>query len=183
MRVIGLAGWSGAGKTTLLTKLIPELHARGYSVLTVKHAHHAFDFDQPGKDTHAHRAAGATEVLVASSKRWAIMHELRGANEPRLADLLVHLSPVDLVIVEGFKAETHVKLEVNREVNGKPWLYLDDHDIAAVVCDVGSERPPLPHADLDDPSAVAELVLTSALPLHETLARLASHPSNASIKA
>lgn len=173
MRVIGLAGWSGAGKTTLLTKLIPVLKARGYSVSTVKHAHHAFDFDQRGKDSYAHREAGATEVLAASSRRWAIMHELRGADEPRLADLLPRLSAVDLVIVEGFKTEAHLKIEVYRQANGRPWLCHDDANIAAVVSDLSSHWPPLPHAHIDDAVSVADLVLALALPLDEALERLA----------
>src|ERR1051326_2792668 len=103
MKVIGIAGWSGAGKTTLLTRVIPRLTARGLSVSTIKHAHHAFDIDQPGKDSHTHRMAGATEVLISSANRWALVHELRGAPEPTLGDLLAKLAPVDLVIVEGFK--------------------------------------------------------------------------------
>ena len=105
MRLIGLAGWSGSGKTTLLVKLLPVLIARGRSVSTLKHAHHAFDVDQPGKDSHNHRLAGAHEVLISSARRWALMHELRDEAEPTLAELVPHLSPVDLVIVEGFKAE------------------------------------------------------------------------------
>jgi molybdopterin-guanine dinucleotide biosynthesis protein B len=173
MRVIGLAGWSGAGKTTLLAKLIPELKSRGFSVSTVKHAHHAFDFDQPGKDSYAHREAGASEVLVASSARWAIMHEMRGADEPALVDLLPRLSPVDLVVVEGFKKEAHVKIEVHRAANGKPWLWTTDRHIAAVVSDTEGSRTPLPHAHIDDIPAVADLALAFALPLDETLKRLA----------
>src|SRR5947209_18314699 len=114
MRIIGLAGWSGAGKTTLLAKALPRIVARGLTVSTLKHAHHSFDLDQPGKDSHTHRAAGATEVLVGSASRWALVHELRGAPEPRLHDLLQKLSPVDLVIVEGYKREPHPKLEVYR---------------------------------------------------------------------
>src|SRR3954452_15682964 len=112
MRVIGLAGWSGAGKTTLMVRLIPRLVARGVTVSTLKHAHHQFDVDQPGKDSHSHRIAGATEVLVGSSSRWALVHELRDVAEPSLRDLLRHLSPVDLVLIEGYKRETHPKLEV-----------------------------------------------------------------------
>src|SRR5437763_15973089 len=114
MRIIGLAGWSGSGKTTLLAKVIPCLVGRGRTVSTVKHAHHAFDLDQPGKDSHTHRAAGASEVLVSSANRWALVHELRGAPEVTLGDLLAKLAPVDLVIVEGFKREPHPKLEVHR---------------------------------------------------------------------
>ena len=106
-RVIGLAGWSGAGKTTLVTKLVPRLVARGLEVSTIKHAHHSFDLDQPGKDSHSHRLAGATEVLVSSSARWALLHELRGAAEMRLEDLIGKLTPVDLIIIEGFKRASH----------------------------------------------------------------------------
>src|SRR3954452_18962426 len=112
MKIIGIAGWSGAGKTTLLTRVIPCLTARGLRVSTIKHAHHDFDVDQPGKDSHTHRLAGATEVLVSSSRRFALMHELRGEDEPALAALLCRLSPVDLVVIEGFKREAHPKLEV-----------------------------------------------------------------------
>src|SRR6202162_3896727 len=126
MKVIGIAGWSGAGKTTLLTRVIPILAARGLSISTIKHAHHAFDIDQPGKDSHTHRLAGATEVLVGSANRWALVHELRGAAEPRLAPLLEKLSPVDLVLVEGYKRAPHPKLEVYRASIGKPLLHHDD---------------------------------------------------------
>src|SRR5438105_10444300 len=111
MRIIGLAGWSGSGKTTLLTKAIPRILARGLKVSTLKHAHHAFDIDQPGKDSHSHRLAGATEVLIGASSRWALVHELRAETEPMLRDLLARLSPVDLVLVEGYKREHHPKLE------------------------------------------------------------------------
>ncbi|HUZ91881.1 MAG TPA: molybdopterin-guanine dinucleotide biosynthesis protein B, partial [Methylocella sp.] len=123
MRVIGFAGWSGAGKTTLIVKLIPYLNGRGFTVSTVKHAHHAFDVDQPGKDSYLHREAGAQEVLVASARRFALIHELRGAEEPSLAELLRRMSPADLILVEGFKRDAHEKIEVHRVANGKPWLY------------------------------------------------------------
>ncbi len=122
MRIFGLAGWSGSGKTTLVVQLIPALIARGITVSTVKHAHHEFDIDQPGKDSWRHREAGASEVMVASSRRWALMHEHRGAREPGLAALVAHLSPVDLVLVEGFKHEPHAKLEIHRPALGKPLL-------------------------------------------------------------
>ena len=135
MKVIGIAGWSGAGKTTLLTRVIPLLAARGWRVSTIKHAHHQFDVDQPGKDSHTHREAGATEVLVSSANRFALMHELRGAPELTLHALLGKLSPVDLVLVEGFKRETHPKLEVFRAVVGKPMLHPDDPNIVAVASD------------------------------------------------
>src|SRR3979490_14449 len=131
MRIIGLAGYSGSGKTTLLGKAIPRLIARGLTVSTLKHAHHEFDVDQPGKDSHSHRMAGATEVLVGSATRWALVHELRGAAEPTLADHLAKLSPVDLVIVEGYKRDRHPKLEVHRAANQKPLLQPDDPQIVA----------------------------------------------------
>jgi molybdopterin-guanine dinucleotide biosynthesis adapter protein len=118
--VIGLAGWSGAGKTTLLAKALPLIVARGLTVSTLKHAHHSFDLDQPGKDSHTHRAAGATEVLIASANRYAVMHELRGAPEPSLYDLLGKLSPVDLVVVEGFKAAQYRSLKSFAQRSGSP---------------------------------------------------------------
>ncbi len=123
MRVIGLAGWSGSGKTTLLVKLIPELRRRGLTVSTLKHAHHAFDVDQPGKDSWAHREAGATEVLISSQNRFALMHELRDRPEPFLHELIARMGPVDLLLVEGFKTELHRKIEVHRLATGKPPLY------------------------------------------------------------
>jgi molybdopterin-guanine dinucleotide biosynthesis protein B len=166
MRVIGLSGWSGAGKTTLLVKLIPALRARGVSVSTIKHAHHEFDIDKPGKDSFLHREAGATEVLIASANRFALMHELRGAPEPSLRELLTRLEPVDLVLVEGYKKGSHVKIEVHRSANGKPFLYPDDATIAAIVSDAGEGLPPhLPQANLDDIEGVAKLVCDLAQPI------------------
>lgn len=162
-RVIGFAGWSGAGKTTLLRRLIPVLVGRGLTVSTLKHAHHGFDVDQPGKDSWEHRQAGATEVLVGSANRWALMHELRGAPEPDLDALLARLSPVDLVLVEGFKRGTHPKIEVHRAANGKPLLHPDDPAIVAIAADT-PQPGPLPHAHLDDVDAVAALVLAHAEP-------------------
>jgi molybdopterin-guanine dinucleotide biosynthesis adapter protein len=167
MRVIGLAGWSGAGKTTLLARVIPVLNARGVSVSTLKHAHHAFDIDQPGKDSHTHRLAGARQVLVSSSQRWALMSELRGAAEPPLATLLGKLDPVDLVIIEGFKRDHHPKIEVFRAANGKPWLHPEDPAIRAAATDTPPPGGPLgglPHAGLDSVEAVADLLLAHAAP-------------------
>ena len=161
MRVIGLAGWSGAGKTTLLRRLIPALVARGLRVSTLKHAHHTFDIDQPGKDSWEHRQAGATEVLIGSDNRWALMHELRGAPEPDLADLLARLSPVDLVLVEGFKRGPHPKLEIHRAANGKPLLHPDDRSILAIATDVDGGFP-VPRVDLDDIAAIATIALAHA---------------------
>lgn len=157
MRVIGLAGWSGAGKTTLMIKLLPCLIARGRSVSTLKHAHHRFDVDVPGKDSWEHRRAGASQVLVASGARWALMTELRRAREPALPDLLAKLDPVDFVIVEGFKRDAHPKIEVWRAANGKPWMHPDMPGIVAVA----SDQPPpyaLPQVGLDEVERVADLV-------------------------
>jgi molybdopterin-guanine dinucleotide biosynthesis protein B len=164
MRVLGLAGWSGAGKTTLLTRLIPVLVARGLRVSTIKRAHHDFDVDQPGKDSWTHRQAGATEVLVSSSRRWALMHELRHEPEPSLADLLARLGPADLVLIEGFKRGLHPKLEVFRAANGQPPLHADDPSIVGLVSDRPFADTALPQAALDDIPAVATLVLGLAAP-------------------
>jgi len=168
MRIIGLAGWSGSGKTTLLTKVIPRLVRRGLKVSTLKHAHHAFDVDQPGKDSHSHRIAGATEVLVGSANRWALVHELRGDAEPPLATLLAKLSPVDLVVIEGYKREAHPKLEVYRAAVGKPLLHPDDPAIVAVASDEPLPAARVPVVDLDDIERIADVLIHHAAPL-ETL--------------
>ncbi|CAL79502.1 molybdopterin-guanine dinucleotide biosynthesis protein B, mobB [Bradyrhizobium sp. ORS 278] len=168
MNVIGLAGWSGAGKTTLLTRLIPHLNAQGLRVSVIKHAHHRFDVDVPGKDSWRHREAGAAEVLVASGTRWALMHELRGAGEPSLADLLGKLSPVDLVVIEGYKAGPHRRIEVHRSDNAKPLLFPDDPGIVAIASDVPVEAA-LPWAHLDDIPAIADLVRAHAMPMADVL--------------
>jgi molybdopterin-guanine dinucleotide biosynthesis adapter protein len=164
-RIVGLAGWSGSGKTTLITKVIPVLAGRGLKVATVKHAHHDFDIDQPGKDSWLHRAAGATEVMVASSRRWALIHELRGEPEPPLEDLLARLSPADLIIVEGFKRHAHPKLEVYRAAIGKPFLHTDDDCIIAIASDQSLPRAPLPVLSLDDIEGIANVLQAEALPL------------------
>jgi molybdopterin-guanine dinucleotide biosynthesis adapter protein len=169
MRVIGLAGWSGSGKTTLLTRLIPHLVARGLAVSTLKHAHHGFDVDQPGKDSHSHRMAGATEVMVGSSARFALVHELRGAREPTLQELLTRMSPVDLVVVEGYKAAPIPKLEVHRAAVGKPLLHPDDDCIVAVASDVPLPQVELPVVSLDDIETIANIVTVEAAPLAELL--------------
>jgi molybdopterin-guanine dinucleotide biosynthesis adapter protein len=163
MRVIGLAGWRGAGKTTLLRRLIPMLTSRGLQVSTLKHAHHSFDVDQPGKDSWEHREAGATEVLVASSARWALMHELRSDEEPSLSVLLSHMSPVDLVLVEGFKREAHPKIEVHRAGNAKPLLHPDDPSIVAIASDARLHGLAIPLHHLDDIDAIANVALASAI--------------------
>jgi molybdopterin-guanine dinucleotide biosynthesis protein B len=171
MRVIGIAGWSGSGKTTLLTKAIPRLVARGLRVSTLKHAHHAFDVDQPGKDSHTHRIAGATEVLISSANRWALMHELRGDAEPSLADLLRKLSPVDLAIVEGYKQAAIAKMEVYRAEVGKPPLHPDDSLIRGIAADVVFPAAGRPVVSLNDVDAVVELMLACSEPLADVLAR------------
>lgn len=172
MKVIGLAGWSGAGKTTLLTRLIPELRARGLVVSTIKHAHHAFDVDKPGKDSWMHREAGAQEVLVSSANRFALMHELRGAPELTLPQLLARLSPCDLVIVEGFKRCGHPKIEVHRQANGKPFLWPDDTDVRAVASDVDPGQGAPPWRGLDEAAALADMMLDAAMEIEELQALL-----------
>jgi molybdopterin-guanine dinucleotide biosynthesis protein B len=172
MRIIGLAGWSGSGKTTLLAKIIPRLIARGYTVSTVKHAHHDFDVDTPGKDSHVHRVAGATEVLVGSSRRWALMHELRDAPEPSIYDLLPRMSPVDLVVVEGFKAALHARIEVYRHDVGKLPLHPDDPQIAGIVSDTPFPDAGRPVVHIDDIDGAVALVLAKAEPLDALLSRV-----------
>lgn len=161
MRVIGLAGWSGAGKTTLLCRLIPELVGRGLRVSTVKHAHHAFDVDQPGKDSWLHREAGATEVMIGSARRWALMHELRDAAEPELPALLAQMTRVDLVLVEGFKRGPHRKIEVHRASLGKALLHPGDASVVAMAADPVMACS-VPCVALDDVAGVAALVLSHA---------------------
>jgi molybdopterin-guanine dinucleotide biosynthesis protein B len=165
MRIIGLAGWSGAGKTTLLVKAIPRLIARGLRVSTLKHAHHQFDLDQPGKDSHAHRLAGATEVLVGSSSRFALIHELRGEPEPSLRQLLGKLAPVDLVIVEGYKREPHPKLEVHRVALGKPLIHPEDAHVVAIASDRPVPQARVPRIDLDDIEGIVDILVAHAAPL------------------
>jgi len=159
MKVLGLAGWSGAGKTTLIVKLIPELVGRGVSVSTIKHAHHAFDVDKPGKDSYRHREAGATEVLVASEHRWALMHEHRGESEPDAAALMRHMTPVDLLLIEGFKREVHDKLEVFRRDIGKPLLSAGDPSFIAILSDGPVPESDLPVIDLDDVAVIADFII------------------------
>jgi molybdopterin-guanine dinucleotide biosynthesis protein B len=171
MHVIGIAGWSGSGKTTLLTKVIPRLVARGMKVSTLKHAHHTFDVDKPGKDSHTHREAGASEVLISSANRWALMHELRGDAEPTLFELLRKLSRADLVIVEGYKASLCAKIEVYRKEVGKPPLHPDDPFIRGVASDTSLSHARVQVVPLEDVNAALELMLDSSEPLEIVLAR------------
>lgn len=158
MKVFGFAGYSGAGKTTLIEKLIPLFTARGLTVSLIKQTHHDFDIDQPGKDSWRHRKAGCAEVLVASAKRWALMHELRDMQEPSLAQHLARLSPCDLILVEGYKKEAIPKLEVHRSTNGKPFLFPDDTHIIAVAGDVPLNNH-LPWFELNQPERIATFIL------------------------
>ncbi len=159
MKIFGLAGWSGSGKTTLMVRLIPELVARGITVSTMKHAHHAFDVDQPGKDSYEHRAAGATEVMVSSAARWALMHELRGAPESSVEALIAHMTPVDLLIVEGFKHHPHPKLEVHRPALGKPLLCVGDPHVVAVASDSSIPGLRAPLFNLSDVPGIADFII------------------------
>lgn len=163
MRVIGLSGWSGAGKTTLLSRVIPVLVARGLAVSTVKHAHHGFDVDIPGKDSHTHRMVGASEVFVSSSARWAHIHELRGGLEPDLEEILKRLTLVDLVIVEGFKRHRHPKLEVYRAALGKPLLHPDDDWIVALASDGPVPEARVPVLPLDDTEKIVDVLLVESV--------------------
>jgi molybdopterin-guanine dinucleotide biosynthesis protein B len=165
MRIIGLAGWSGSGKTTLRAKLIPVLNARGLKVSTIKHAHHNFDLDKPGKDSYVHREAGATEVFISSARRWAQLHELADEEELHLRDIIGRMSPVDLVIVEGFKRETHPKIEIYRAAVGKPLLQPDDDWIVAIASDAPVPQAKVPVLDLDDIETIADALLAEALPV------------------
>lgn len=158
MRLFGIAGWQGSGKTTLITSVVGELVRRGRSVSTVKHAHHSFDIDHPGKDSHRHRQAGASEVLVMSANRWALMHESRGAPAPSLDELVTKMSAVDLVLVEGFKQLPFDKLEVHRVELGKPLLAKDDPSIVAVAADASITGLKIPVIDRDDITAITDII-------------------------
>jgi molybdopterin-guanine dinucleotide biosynthesis protein B len=159
MKIFGLAGWSGAGKTSLMVRLLPELVSRGLAVSTMKHAHHAFDVDRPGKDSYEHRQAGATEVLVTSANRWALMHELRGAAEAQVEELVARMTPVDLLLIEGFKHHPHDKLEVFRRDIGKPLLCAADPRIVAVASDGPVPEARVPVIGLDDTRAIADFIV------------------------
>lgn len=175
MKVLGISGWSGSGKTTLITRLIPVLRKRGLRVVVIKHAHHAFDIDIPGKDSFRHRAAGAAEVIIASARRVAQVTELQDASEPRLADLLRRASACDLVLVEGFKAEVHPKLEIFRSRNKSPPLHPADPTTIAVASDIAFPDAGIPCVDIDALDTIADLVVRSALGIEEVIERLEEH--------
>lgn len=160
MKIFGLAGWSGSGKTTLVTRLLPRLIERGVTVSTIKHAHHMFDIDKPGKDSYEHRTAGATEVLVTAANRWALMHENRGAGEPDLQSLVARMMPVDLLLVEGFKAQSYAKMEVHRPSLGRPLIAAADPSVVAVATDQPDAlNLDIPVLDLDDIPAIADFIV------------------------
>ncbi len=171
-RVLGIVGWSGSGKTTLITQLIPLLGRRGLKIATLKHAHHAFDVDTPGKDSYEHRKAGASEVIVSSARRWVQMHEIGNAAEASLPELLRRLSPCDLVLIEGFKRQRHPKIEVFRGVVGKSPLHPGDDRIVAIASDQSLPGARIPVVDLNDIPAVADLVYASAEPIEAVLQTL-----------
>ncbi len=167
MKVFGFAGYSGSGKTTLIEQLIPRFVLRGLRVSLVKHAHHLFDIDKPGKDSYRHREAGASEVLITSDQRWVLMHELRDESEPSLHEQLQRFSPCDLVLVEGYKHAAIPKLEVHRPSLGKEALYPGDPNIVAVASDAALATT-LPRLDLNDPDAIAEFILAYLEGTNET---------------
>lgn len=177
MRVIGLAGWSGSGKTTLMAKLLPALIRRGLKVSTIKHAHHHFDLDKPGKDSFIHREAGASEVFISSANRWALMHELRGEPELHLHEIIGKITPVDLVIVEGFKREAHPKIEIHRAEVGKPLLQPDDAWIVAIAAIGAIGNASVPVVNLNDIEKIADVVIAEAMPVD----RLAAAPAAAEV--
>jgi molybdopterin-guanine dinucleotide biosynthesis adapter protein len=159
MKVFGITGWSGSGKTTLMVKLLPEIISRGYSVSTMKHTHHRFDLDRKGKDSFEHRQAGASEVLVSSSNRWALMHELRGAPEPDMEELIAQMTPVDLLLVEGFKGRHYDKLEVSRQATGKLLRCREDKEVIALACDSLVDDLDIPVMDINDIAAIADFIV------------------------
>ena len=160
MRVYGVIGWKNAGKTTLVERLVGEISSRGYSVSTVKHTHHKVDVDRPGKDSHRHRQAGARQVILASSARWALMTELRGRPEQPLRDLLRHLDPVDLVIVEGYKRDDHPKVEAWRAETGQPLIAREDPTVRAVATNDDPGAIGQPVIGLDDVGGIADFILS-----------------------
>ncbi len=158
-RVFGICGWKNSGKTTLVERLVAEIASRGFTVSTIKHAHHRFDVDQPGKDSWRHRKAGAREVLLASRRRWALMHELDGEEEPSLEELVAMMAPVDLILVEGYKRDGHDKIEAHRAETGQPLIAREDPTIVAVASDSAPEGLAVPLFHLDDVGAIADFIL------------------------
>jgi molybdopterin-guanine dinucleotide biosynthesis protein B len=162
MKVYGVTGWKNAGKTTLVERLVTEISGRGLTVSTIKHAHHSADIDEPGRDSFRHREAGAREVILATPDRWALMHELRGAPEPKVEDLIARLAPVDLVLIEGFKRAPHPKIEAHREEMGHPLMANDNPTIRAVASDISHIPVAVPVFDLDDIRGIADFIRSDA---------------------
>ncbi|HSG37264.1 MAG TPA: molybdopterin-guanine dinucleotide biosynthesis protein B [Paracoccaceae bacterium] len=160
MKVYGVTGWKNAGKTTLVERLVTEISGRGLTVSTIKHAHHSADIDEPGRDSFRHREAGAREVILATPDRWALMHELRGAPEPKIEDLIARLAPVDLVLIEGFKRAPHPKIEAHREEMGHPLMANENPTIRAVASDISHIDVTVPVFDLDDIRGIADFILS-----------------------
>jgi molybdopterin-guanine dinucleotide biosynthesis protein MobB len=160
VKIFGIVGWKNSGKTTLVARLVTELKARGYSVSTVKHAHHVFDLDQPGRDSYKHREAGAQEVLISSGKRWALMHELQNEVEYQLDDLLEKMTPVDLILIEGFKTAPHPKIECHRATTERPLICEANDTIVAVASDIGMVMGELGQLDLNDVGQIADFVVS-----------------------
>ncbi len=159
MKIFGVVGWKNNGKTGLMERLVAEITARGFSVSTIKHAHHRFDVDHQGKDSYRHREAGAREVLLASSHRWALMHELRDEDEPSLERLLVRMAPVDLVLIEGYKRDSHAKIEAHRAETGKSLIADEDDTVIAIASDTPLPGQGRPVFDLDDTGAITDFIL------------------------
>ncbi|MBP1626388.1 MAG: mobB [Holophagaceae bacterium] len=159
MKIIGLVGWSGSGKTTLMVELLPLIRQAGIKVSTMKHAHHYFDVDKPGKDSHRHREAGASEVLIVSTARWVLMHESRDEEEPTIESLIQRMTPVDLLLIEGFKTHPHPKIEIHRASEGKPILQPEDPDIIAVASDTLLPDLKVPVLDLNAPGTIVQFIL------------------------
>jgi molybdopterin-guanine dinucleotide biosynthesis adapter protein len=159
MKIFGIAGWSGSGKTTLIEQLIPRFVGRGLTVSLIKHAHHSFDVDRPGKDSYRHRVAGCREVLVSSQARWVVIHELRGEPEPPLEEQIKRVSPCDLLLVEGYKRCAMPKLEIWRKENAKPLLYPEDKHVVAIAADAAVETR-LPRFELNDYDAIGDFILS-----------------------
>jgi molybdopterin-guanine dinucleotide biosynthesis protein B len=162
MRMIGIVGRSGSGKTTLITALLPALRRRGVTVSTIKHAHHGFDLDRPGKDSYRHREAGAQEVMLVADSRWALMHELGDAPPPPVEDLVARLAPVDFVVIEGFHTHRHAAIEVYRPSEGHEPMWREGSDIIAVASDEKVANLAIPILDLNDPEAIADFVIARA---------------------
>ena len=159
MNIFGVIGWKDSGKTGLMERLVSEMTNRGFKISTLKHAHHSFDIDHQGRDSFRHRQAGASEVMLSSNNRWALMHELRGEPEPSFAELIAMMKPVDLILVEGFKKEQHSKLECHRAENNENFIYQSDNSVRLIASDVPIDNASIPNIDLNDTIGIADFIL------------------------